>query len=113
MPLQSTGPPVAARDARRRREGGQSLTPGLSVPHQEMAAPYLGDGTGANLEEPQRRGKDELRIVDLALLSNRKLAHRGHAALAEVLETESPEIVEAHPVHWLAGVVETVTHCGQ
>jgi uncharacterized membrane protein YvlD (DUF360 family) len=42
---------------------------------------------------------DELRIVDLALLSNRKLAHRGHAALAEVLETESPEIVEAH-WHW-------------
>ena len=29
-------------------------------------------------------------------LSNRKLAHRGPAALAEVLETESPELVEAH-----------------
>jgi hypothetical protein len=42
---------------------------------------------------------DELRIVDLALLSNRKLAHRGHAALADVLETESPEMVEAH-WHW-------------
>ncbi len=39
---------------------------------------------------------DEFRIVDLALLSNRKLAHRGHDALAEVLETESPEIVAAH-----------------
>jgi hypothetical protein len=39
---------------------------------------------------------DEFRIVDLALLSNRRLAHRGHAALAQVLETESPEIVEAH-----------------
>jgi hypothetical protein len=39
---------------------------------------------------------DEFRIVDLALLSNRKLARRGHEALAEVLETESPEIVEAH-----------------
>ena len=39
---------------------------------------------------------DEFRIVDLALLSNRRLAHRGHVALAEVLETESPEIVEAH-----------------
>ena len=39
---------------------------------------------------------DEFRIVDLALLSNRKLAHRGHDALAEVLEAESPEIVEAH-----------------
>jgi hypothetical protein len=42
---------------------------------------------------------DEFRIVDLAMLSNRKLAHRGHEALAEVLETESPEIVEAH-WHW-------------
>jgi hypothetical protein len=39
---------------------------------------------------------DEFRIVDLASLSNRKLAHRGQAALAEVLETESPELVEAH-----------------
>jgi len=39
---------------------------------------------------------DEFRIVDLALLSNRKLAHRGDAALAEVLEAESPEIIETH-----------------
>jgi len=39
---------------------------------------------------------DEFRVVDLALLSNRRLTHRGHVALAEVLETESPEIVEAH-----------------
>ena len=39
---------------------------------------------------------DEFRIVDLASLSNRTLAHRGHAALAEVLESESPELVEAH-----------------
>ena len=39
---------------------------------------------------------DEFRVVDLALLSNRRLAHRGQVALAEVLETESPELVEAH-----------------
>jgi len=39
---------------------------------------------------------DEFRLVDLALLSNRRLAHRGHLALADVLETESPDIVEAH-----------------
>jgi hypothetical protein len=39
---------------------------------------------------------DEFRIVDLALLSNRRLAHRGHTELAQVLETESPELVEAH-----------------
>ena len=39
---------------------------------------------------------DELRLVDLASLSNRKLAHRGPTALADVLETESPDLVEAH-----------------
>jgi hypothetical protein len=39
---------------------------------------------------------DEFRIVDLASLSNRRLAHHGHLALAEVLETESPEVLEAH-----------------
>ena len=39
---------------------------------------------------------DELRIVDLGMLSNRRLAHRGPAALAEVLESEAPDIVEAH-----------------
>jgi len=46
---------------------------------------------------------DEFRIVDLALLSNRRLAHNGQAALAEVLETESPEIIEAHWEWALAG----------
>jgi len=39
---------------------------------------------------------DEFRIVDLALLSNRRLARWGHAALAEVLEVESPDLIEAH-----------------
>lgn len=39
---------------------------------------------------------DEFRLVDLAALSNRQLAHRGPAVLAEVLQTESPELVEAH-----------------
>ncbi len=39
---------------------------------------------------------DEFKIVDLAMLSNRTLAHRGQAALAEVLEAEAPELVEAH-----------------
>lgn len=39
---------------------------------------------------------DEFRIVDLGLLSNRTLAHRGHVALADVLETESPDLVQAH-----------------
>ena len=39
---------------------------------------------------------DEFRLVDLAALSNRQLAHQGPAALAEVIETESPELVEAH-----------------
>jgi len=39
---------------------------------------------------------DELRLVDLASLSNHRLAHGGPTALAEVLEAESPELVEAH-----------------
>ena|GEM_PF-731401 len=39
---------------------------------------------------------DDFRIVDLAMLSNRRLAHRGPGALAEVLASESPEIVEVH-----------------
>jgi hypothetical protein len=39
---------------------------------------------------------DEFRLVDLAALSNRRLAHRGPAALAEVLEAESPDLIEAH-----------------
>lgn len=39
---------------------------------------------------------DEFKIVDLAALSDRQLAHRGPVALAEVIEAESPELVEAH-----------------
>jgi hypothetical protein len=39
---------------------------------------------------------DEFRLVDLALLSNRRLAHRGHVALEDLLETESPDMIEAH-----------------
>jgi hypothetical protein len=39
---------------------------------------------------------DELRIVDLAFLSNRTLARRGPAAIDQVLDAESPELVEAH-----------------
>ena len=39
---------------------------------------------------------DELRIVDFAFLSNRKLARKGPAAIGEVLDAEAPELVEAH-----------------
>lgn len=39
---------------------------------------------------------DEFRVVDLAFLSNRRLAHRGPMALAEVLERESPTMIQAH-----------------
>lgn len=39
---------------------------------------------------------DEFRIVDLAFLSNRTLAHRGPAAIGSVVETESPDLIEAH-----------------
>ncbi|MGD0837620.1 MAG: hypothetical protein ABSB49_13340 [Polyangia bacterium] len=39
---------------------------------------------------------DELRVVDLALLSNSRLAHRGYTALSDVLASESPEMIETH-----------------
>jgi hypothetical protein len=39
---------------------------------------------------------DEFRVVDLALLSNSRLAHRGYTAIADVLASESPEMIEAH-----------------
>jgi len=39
---------------------------------------------------------DEFRVVDLAMLSNRRLARQGPGSLAEVLDTESPDMVEAH-----------------
>jgi hypothetical protein len=39
---------------------------------------------------------DEFRIVDLAFLSNRSLAHEGPAAIGQVLAAESPELIEAH-----------------
>jgi hypothetical protein len=39
---------------------------------------------------------DEFRIVDLAFLSNRKLAHDGPGALGAVLDAESPDLIEAH-----------------
>ena len=39
---------------------------------------------------------DEFKIVDLAFLSNRRLAHEGPTAIGEVLDAESPDLVEAH-----------------
>jgi hypothetical protein len=45
---------------------------------------------------------DELRIVDLAFLSNRRLAHEGPAAIGAVLDGESPDLIEAH--WWWAAV---------
>src|SRR5581483_4221395 len=39
---------------------------------------------------------DEFRIVDLAFLSNRRLAHQGPSAIGAVLEAESPDLIEAH-----------------
>ncbi len=57
------------------------------LPHAVVATPDVG---GVAL------CCDDLEIVDLALLSNRLLAHRGHGALAEVLETRSPAMIEAH-----------------
>ncbi len=39
---------------------------------------------------------DEFKIVDLAFLSNRMLARKGPTAIGEVLDAESPDLVEAH-----------------
>jgi hypothetical protein len=39
---------------------------------------------------------DEFRIVDLAFLSNRTLAHDGPGAIGRVLDAESPDLIEAH-----------------
>jgi len=58
-----------------------------ALPHPTVLTPDLG-GLALCCEE--------LRVVDLALLSNRKLAHRGPAALADVLEAEAPHMIEAH-----------------
>jgi hypothetical protein len=39
---------------------------------------------------------DEFRVVDLGMLSNRELAHRGPGVLGQVLVAESPDLIEAH-----------------
>lgn len=39
---------------------------------------------------------DEFKIVDLAFLSNRTLAHQGPGAIGRVLAAESPDLIEAH-----------------
>ncbi len=41
---------------------------------------------------------DNLRIVDLGMLANRRLARSGYSAIAEVLAAERPDVVEAHEV---------------
>jgi hypothetical protein len=68
-------------------QGFPAFTAAADLAHATVLAPDLG-GLALCCEE--------FRIVDLALLSNRRLAHQGHAVLAEVLAAESPELVEAH-----------------
>jgi hypothetical protein len=48
-----------------------------------------------------------IRVVDIALLSNQKLAREGYGALADVIGTEQPEIIEAH------GLWASVSHLYQ
>jgi hypothetical protein len=38
----------------------------------------------------------QFRVVDLAMLANQFLAHRGYGALSSVIEREKPHVVEAH-----------------
>jgi hypothetical protein len=44
---------------------------------------------------------EDLRVVDLAMLSNRHLARDGYSALGDVLASESPHVIEAHGL-WAA-----------
>jgi hypothetical protein len=44
---------------------------------------------------------DRIRIVDIALLTNRRLAKDGYIALPSVFNEEMPDIIEAHQV-WAA-----------
>jgi hypothetical protein len=39
---------------------------------------------------------DEFKIVDLAFLSDRTLGHEGPTAIGQVLQAESPDLIEAH-----------------
>ena len=39
---------------------------------------------------------EEFKIIDLAFLSNQRLAHQGPAAIAQVVDAEQPDLVEAH-----------------
>lgn len=48
-----------------------------------------------------------IRVVDIALLSNMKLAREGYDALVDVIATERPEIIEAH------GLWASVSHLYQ
>jgi hypothetical protein len=44
---------------------------------------------------------DNIRVVDLALLANHRLAAEGYVAMATVLKDENPDIIEVHEV-WAA-----------
>jgi hypothetical protein len=83
-------------------QGGSFVTPHTYAESGRVFRRFVSAAglQGATVMTPDLGGLalccDELRLVDLAALSNRKLAHRGPAALAEVVEAESPELVEAH-----------------
>ncbi|MGZ5983368.1 MAG: hypothetical protein ACXWK7_00395 [Caulobacteraceae bacterium] len=51
---------------------------------------------------------ERLRMVDLGLLANRRLARTGYGAVAEVLAAERPDVVEAHEVWARASGVLTL-----
>lgn len=66
------------------------------LPHATILTPDLGGLALAH---------DEFRLVDLGLLASRTLAHRGPAAIGDVLAHESPELVEAH-WEWAFGLYD-------
>jgi len=94
------------------RDGTFDVTPKSYAESGQLFRRFV---VGADLERPVILTSDvgglalccdEFRIVDLAFLYNRKLAHRGPAAIGEVLEAESPELVEAH-WEWASKLYET------
>ena len=96
--------PLRAEMALARRPGGASAevtpaayrTTGLAIEHlrtllgRERISFVTPDVGGLGL------CCREIRVIDLGLLTNRRLAHEGHGALAAILAAERPEAIEGH-----------------
>jgi len=61
----------------------------LALPHITFMTPDVG---GAALCCP------DLRIVDMALLTNHRMAKQGYSVLGDIIASEKPEVIEAHQI---------------